>query len=99
MRSLARRPRSPRRRARRARAPPPPPRPRRRRFGSPSRRRSPAAGRAGLLGVALVRLDDALHELVPHDVLVSELDESDPVDAREDLAHLDEPGRLLSWEV
>ena len=34
------------------------------RSGSSSRRRSPAARRAGLLGVALVRLDDPLHELV-----------------------------------
>ena len=35
---------------------------------------------AGLFGVPLVRLDDPLHELVPDDVLVPELDEADPVD-------------------
>ena len=32
----------------------------------------------GLVGMALVGLDDALHELVPNDVLVAELDERDP---------------------
>src|SRR5262245_4022944 len=47
---------------------------------------STAPGRAGLLGVPLVRLDDPLHELVPDDVLVPELDEGDALDIAEDLA-------------
>ena len=55
------------------------PRRRRRRSGSRPRRRPSAlalARGARLLGVLLVRLDDPLHELVPHDVLVRELDEA-----------------------
>src|SRR6187399_722972 len=38
---------------------------------------STASRRPGLLGVTLVGLDDALDELVPHDVLVPELHEAD----------------------
>ena len=53
-------------------------------------RHLPLAGGARLFGVELVRLDDPLHELVPDDVLVRELDEADPVDRAEDVAHLDQ---------
>ena len=56
-------------------------------------------GRPGLLGVELVRLDDPLHELVPHDVLVAELHELDAVDRAEDVLHLDQPRRLLARQV
>ena len=38
--------------------------------------------------MALVRLDDPLHELVADDVLVSETDEGDAVESTEDLLHL-----------
>ena len=41
-----------------------------------------AIGRPGLLGMPLVGLDDPLHELVPHDVLVAEVHELDAVDRR-----------------
>ena len=54
--------------------------------------------RAGLLGVA-VRLDDPLHELVPHHVLVRELDEADRRDRAQDVADLDQAGRLLARQV
>ena len=53
-------------------------RPPRRRSGSRPRPRSSVA----LVGVLLVGLDDALHELVADDVLVVELDELDAVDLR-----------------
>jgi hypothetical protein len=36
---------------------------------------------------------------VPHDVLVAEADERDPVDRAEDVLHLDQPGRLLARQV
>src|SRR5436305_7397753 len=55
--------------------------------------------RPGLLGVQLVRLDDPLDELVPHDVLVAEADERDPVDRGEDVLHLDQARGLLAREV
>src|SRR5439155_19055548 len=64
-----------------------------------TRRTSPAPRRPRLLGVELVGLDDPLDELVPDDVLVPELHEPDPFDVREDLAHLDQPRRLLAREV
>src|SRR6266487_3041698 len=90
-------------RARRERARPRLPRPPRFRSGCRPRPRPSApllpTRRAGLLGVALVRLDDALHELVADDVLVAELDELDAVDAAEDIAHLNQPGRLLARQV
>ena len=54
---------------------------------------------ARLLRVQLVRLDDALHELVPHDVLVPEADERDAVDRPEDVLHLDQPRCLLARKV
>src|SRR6266705_2691764 len=54
---------------------------------------------AGLLGVALVRLDDALHELVPDDVLVAEADEGDPVDVAEDVGDRDQARGLLARQV
>jgi hypothetical protein len=47
------------------------------------------------LDVTLVGLDDALHELVANDVLVTELDESDAFDVGQDLLHLDQAGGLL----
>src|SRR5258708_35711993 len=57
-----------------------------RRPGSPS----------GMLDVAarerLVGLHDLLHELVPHDVAIVEVDERDSVDGADDLHRLDEPG-------
>src|ERR687891_454405 len=86
-------------RGRGGRAPRRRPRRRRRRFGWRSRPGSPAALRARLLGVALVRLDDALDEHVAHDVLVAELDELDPVDLRQDAPHVDETGGLVLREV
>ena len=49
--------------------------------------------------MALVRLDDSLHQLVSDHVLVPELDKTDVVDAREDLPHLDQTGRLLAREI
>src|SRR3989442_9780781 len=55
--------------------------------------------RPGLLRVQLVGLDDPLYELVPHDVLVAEADESDAVDRAEDVLHLDETGSLLARPV
>ena len=58
-----------------------------------SRSRSALASGAGLFGVELVGLDDPLHELVPDDVLVRELDEADRVDPAEDVAHLDQARR------
>src|SRR5581483_9773608 len=54
-----------------------------------SPRSAPARG-SGLLGVPLVRLDDALHELVPHDVLVPEAHERDAVHRAEDVLHLNQ---------
>src|SRR5918996_1319299 len=69
------------------------------RSGCRSRRGSPAALRAGLLRMALVRLDDALDEHVTDDVLVAELDELDAVDLRQDAAHVDEARRLILREV
>ena len=38
-------------------------------------------------------------ELVPDDVLVRELDEADPVDRAEDVAHLDQAGGLVARQV
>src|SRR3954466_8279664 len=75
---------SPRPRERSERAPRRPPPRRRPRSGSPARSppSSPALG-SGLLRVAFVRLDDALDELVPNDVLVRELDEPDAFDRAE----------------
>src|SRR5215831_17641230 len=58
----------------------------------------PALG-AGLLGVLAVGLDDALHELVAHDVLMPEVNECDSVDGGEDLLHLDQPRRLVAGQV
>ena len=55
--------------------------------------------RSGLLRVMLVGLDDALHKLVPDDVLVAERDERDPVDRGEDVLNLDQPRRLIAWQV
>ena len=49
--------------------------------------------------MALVRLDDPLHEPVAHDVLVPEVDELDPVDRAEDVLHLNQPGGLLARQV
>src|SRR3954451_2022914 len=90
----------------RAHAVPAPQRPTRRPLcRSDSRSRpSPRCGslpplRAGLLRVLAVRLDDALHELVPDHVLVSEADEGDAVERPEDVLHLDQPGGLLAREV
>jgi len=45
--------------------------------------------------VPLVRLDDPLDELVPHDVLVPELDEADRVELAQDLAYVDQPRRQI----
>ena len=66
-------------------------RPRRR---AARRRRTPTsvgsvtrARRASVL-VPLVRVDDVLHDAVAHDVARAELDEREPVDAVEDVAHL-----------
>src|SRR5205807_2393790 len=67
--------------------------------GCRSRSRSPFAGRPGLLGVELVRLDDALNELVPHDILVAELHELDAFDRTQDVLHLDQPRGLLARNV
>jgi hypothetical protein len=49
--------------------------------------------------VQAVGLDDALDDLVAHDVLMTEANECDAVDPGEDVAHLDEPGRLLARQV
>src|SRR5918999_76032 len=54
---------------------------------------------AGFLRVGLVGLHDPLHELVPHDILVAEPDEGDPVDRPEDVLHLDQARGLLLREV
>ena len=54
----------------------------------------PVGGRE-LLFVLAVGGDDALHELVAHDVLAGEVDELDVGDAVEDVAHLPEAGRAL----
>src|SRR4029077_16154762 len=59
----------------------------------------PAALRARLLRVQLVRLDDPLDELVADDVLVAEADEGDAVDRAEDVLHLDQTGGLLAGEI
>src|SRR5262249_2262922 len=59
--------------------------------------RAPSGAR--LLRVLAVGLDDALHELVADDVAMVEADEADPVDALEDLWHLDQPGRLVARQV
>src|SRR6188472_3690729 len=86
-----------------AQAPRRPPRRPRCRFDSRSRP-SPRCGslpplRAGLLRVLAVRLDDALHELVPNDVFVAEADERDPVERAENVLHLDQARRLLTRKV
>src|SRR4051794_40760888 len=59
----------------------------------------PAPSGSRLLRMLFVRLDDALHELVPDDVLVREADERDAVDGAEDVLHLDQAGRLLPRQV
>src|SRR5215218_2631572 len=49
--------------------------------------------------VRFVRLDDLLHQLVPHDVLVVEPDECDALDVADDLHRFDQargtPGREI----
>ena len=44
--------------------------------------------------VAAVRVDDVLHDAMPHDVARAELDEHQPVDAVEHVAHLQQPGTV-----
>src|SRR4029077_4126229 len=89
-RCRAPRSRPPRPRARVAPAPRPLARRPRRRFDWRSRPQPRSAARAlaaGRLGVALLRLDDLLDELVADDVLVPEADEGDPLDGPEDVLH------------
>src|SRR5581483_11221472 len=88
--------RSPPRGARVRRARPHPSRRRPRRFDCPPPPRSCAVA---LVGVLLVGLDDPLDELVPHDVLVTELDELDPLDVVEHVANVHEPGALLARKI
>src|SRR3954451_22755384 len=49
--------------------------------------------------VLLVGVDDALHELVAHDVLAAEANEVDALEPLEDLGHDDEPRVLVAREV
>src|SRR4051812_20246370 len=65
---------------------------------STARRRRPDPGRRPL-GVLGVGLDDPLHDLVAHDVLVAEVDHADAVHAAQDLADLDESRALVAREV
>src|SRR4029079_12459899 len=51
------------------------------------------------LRVDPVRIDDALHQLVPDDVLAVEQDEGEVLDVAQDLAHLDQTGALSAWQV
>src|SRR5262245_23171367 len=90
------------RRARDATGRPQPPRRPPCRSGSRSRL-TPTASlptlRTGLLRVLAVRLDDALDQLVPDDVLVPEANERDAVQGAEDVLDLDQAGRLLAGQV
>src|SRR5215204_4935882 len=49
--------------------------------------------------VRFVRLDDLLHQLVPHHVLVVEPDECDALDVADDLHRLDQPGCAPGGQV
>ena len=51
---------------------------------------SPSAIRRGPFECGVVRLDDLLHQLVAHDVLVVEVDEADALDVLDDLQRLDQ---------
>src|SRR5579859_996739 len=101
-RCRAPRSRPPRPRAPAAPAPRPPARRPRCRFGSRPRSRPRSPRRtvaARRLGMAPVRLDDPLDELVADDVLVPEADERDPLDRPEDVLHGDEPRGLVARKV
>src|SRR5438093_134679 len=62
--------------------------------GTSERSMSVPSGFVGVRAVAALGLavggDDALHELVPDDVLAAEADEVDVLDPGEDVAHLDQ---------
>src|SRR6478672_723620 len=49
--------------------------------------------------VRFVRLDDLLHQRVPHDVLVVEVDERDAVDLADHFHRLDQPGGAAGRQV
>src|SRR4051794_18905004 len=59
---------------------------------------APDAGRRAL-GMVGIRLDDALHDLVAHDVLVAEVRDADALDPAQDLPHLDQSRALLARQV
>ncbi len=65
------------------------------------RRGRGSAGELGRLplGVLVVGLDDALHELVAHDVLAAEAHELDALDRVEYVADHDQPRTLLARQV
>src|SRR5690348_15612302 len=69
------------------------------RFATSTSTTSALALRARALGVLPVGLDDPLHELVPHDVLVAEADERDPVERAEDVLNVDQARSLITSEV
>ena len=55
-----------------------------------------------LLGAAVVLvegLDDLLHEVMPHDVLVAEADEAHSFDLPQDVLDLEQPGLLRTHEI
>src|SRR6476619_3302609 len=55
--------------------------------------------RGGALGVLVVGGDDALDELVPHDVLAAEVHELEAVDAPEDVVDHDQARLLVAREI
>src|SRR5512134_3709182 len=49
--------------------------------------------------VLFVRLHDLLHERVPHDVLLVEVDERDALDVADDLHRFDQAGRASRGQI
>src|SRR5688500_16518231 len=49
--------------------------------------------------VGVIGLDDLLHQLVPDDVLVVEVDDADAVDFADDLERLDQPRQLRVRQI